>query len=190
MFGAAGNHWIVWSWTVFVLVRSLSVIYPPAPGFPMDLVAIRLFGPAMGLLAAECGIMLGAAVAFAAGRAASPSLAKRLVGKWRVFEYLRGRFPIGSMTGRQQFTKWLEIRLWTNPLFDPICYLAGLTSVAFWPYFLGSLVGNLPSTALFFAAEAIGPLRSIHSSLVTALLFCGFVIYVAEVFLRVPVDDA
>lgn len=175
---------------MFVLVRSLSVIYPPAPGFPMDLVAMRLFGPAMGLLAAECGIMLGAAVAFAAARAASPSLAKRLVGRWRVFEYLRGRLPTGSMTARQQFSKWLEIRLWTNPLFDPICYLAGLTSVAFWPYFLASLLGNLPSTAFFFAAEAFGPFRSISSSLVTAFLFCGFVIYVADFFLRMPVDDA
>ena len=178
----------MWVWTVLVLVRSLSVIYPPVPGFPMDLLAIRLFGPVFGLGAAECGIMLGATVAFGVARRASPTLSRALLGKWSIVRYLGERLPNGGMTPARQFSKWLEVRLFTNPLFDPISYLAGLTSAAFWPYFLGSLVGNLPSTALFFAAEAIGPIHSVLGSFIVAALFCGVIIYIADVFVRSPLD--
>src|SRR3954463_963274 len=53
---------------LFVVLRSSSVVVPPIPGFPMDVMAIDLFGPLGGFFVAEAGIMLGSALAFAIAR--------------------------------------------------------------------------------------------------------------------------
>lgn len=172
----------------FVLARSMSVIYPPAPGFPMDLAAIHLFGWAAGLALAECGIMLGATVAFVVARAASPELAERLGAKWKLVQYVEGRFPDAGTSAMQQFSAWFWIRLFTNPLFDPLSYIAGLTSVSFWPYFFGTLLGNLPSTFVFFAIESHAAGGELLGQAIIALAFCAAVIYVANLFLG-PTQD-
>src|SRR5437763_946097 len=95
---AAEHHSGAWTYAMFSVVRSLSVVYPPAPGFPIDLLAIRLFGPVAGFVVAECGIMLGGSAAFMIARAASPRLAKTFGGKWRLLRYLEDRLPTADMT--------------------------------------------------------------------------------------------
>jgi uncharacterized membrane protein YdjX (TVP38/TMEM64 family) len=180
----AGHVSGVWTFAAFAAFRSLSVIYPPAPGFPMDLMAIRVFGPVAGFVTAECGIMLGASVAFAVARAASPALAASVVEKWKLLVYLKQRLPSCEMTRAEQFFSWLTIRSCCNPLFDPICYIAGLTSSDFWPYFFGSLFGNLPSTLLFFAVERHLSSASPLYSILVAITFCALVIHVAKAFLQ------
>src|SRR2546430_1167797 len=113
--------------TGFIVCRSISVIIPPVPGFPMDLLAVRVFGPMTGFLLAEAGIMLGASVAFAASRTArnvmvlSPA-ARHLTVLTRCLR--RGS---DAAQDEHQIIFWLVVRLLTNPLFDSISYAAGLT---------------------------------------------------------------
>ena len=182
---AMQSRWPTHGAVIFVLGRAMSVIYPPAPGFPMDLAAIRLFGPIVGFFYAECGIMLGASIAFSVAHAISPNLRIRLETGWMLRTHLRQHLPTGDMMPRKQFRKWLEIRLWTNPLFDPISYLAGMTRTAFWPYFWASFLGNLPSTFLFFCLEAEPVQSSFLRAIIVALMFSATVIYVAHLFLGI-----
>jgi uncharacterized membrane protein YdjX (TVP38/TMEM64 family) len=140
---------------LFVVVRSLSVVYPPIPGFPMDLLGIRLFGATRAFLLGEVGIMLGATIAFSVGRLVRDNLPATKAQRLRELE-LRletGGWLFEGADWWSEATAWGFLRLLTNPLFDPISYVAGLTGARFGPYFLGSLIGNAPSMALFYAAE-------------------------------------
>jgi uncharacterized membrane protein YdjX (TVP38/TMEM64 family) len=184
----ANAHPASWVISAFIVVRSMSVIYPPVPGLPIDLLAIRLFGPVMGFAFAECGILLGGSVAFSVARVAGPRIAERVARRWSLAARLKELLPNAGMTPSQQFLRWFFIRLFTNPLFDPISYLSGLTSAGFWPYFLASLLGNIPTTLLLFALEALAPARSPEYTIVVVTLFCAFILYVLTAFLRSAAD--
>jgi uncharacterized membrane protein YdjX (TVP38/TMEM64 family) len=138
----------------FVLLRSLCVAYPPAPGLPMDLAAIGLFGPLKGFEFAEVGIMLGATVAFVVGRHARYSRVSSTTRTRLSVLASRVTRSIDPADERQQFSWWFVARLLTNPLFDPLSYAAGLGSSQFRPFFFGTLFGNVPSMGLFFLAES------------------------------------
>jgi uncharacterized membrane protein YdjX (TVP38/TMEM64 family) len=157
----------LWAVMLFVAVRSMSVIWPPLPGFPFDIIGIRVFGLAEGFVLAEVGIMLGASVAFVIARRVRDSLGVR---KAQTLRQLEGRLrDAGWLTekdgARRQFRQWFTLRLLTNPLFDPISYVAGLTTVRAGPYLLGSLLGNAPSMLVLYVLEnnavPVGTIRMI-----------------------------
>lgn len=155
---------------LFVVVRSLSVVYPPIPGFPMDLIGIRLFGAVPGFLFGESGIMLGASIAFSIGRLVRDTLPSTKARRFRDLElHLKaGAWLSEDADWWSEARAWSVLRLLTNPLFDPISYVAGLTQARFGPFFLGSLLGNVPSMALFYILEeraiATGPLATLSST--------------------------
>lgn len=187
---AAEHDWQPVVAAAFIVLRSLSVLYPPAPGFPMDILAIRLFGATAGLVLAECGIMLGASIAFLVARLASRRRqAAGLAEDWPLLRRLKNHLPNTEMTTTQQFRFWFLLRLLTNPLFDPISYLAGLSSSRFRTYFLGSLLGNVPTTLLFFTLEAKSQTSTVVHSLAVAILFCVFLIIVADRFLPLLIGE-
>jgi uncharacterized membrane protein YdjX (TVP38/TMEM64 family) len=136
----------------FLFARVMCVVYPPAPGLPTDLAAIGLFGLVRGFALAELGIMLGATIAFLVARHARESAG--VSTRRSRLSVLAARIARSvDDDGPQQFYAWFVIRLRTNPLFDPLSYAAGLSSARFSPFFLGTLLGNMPSIALFFVAE-------------------------------------
>ena len=166
----------------FIVLRSVSVIWPPIPGFPMDLLGIGLFGPVKALLFAEIGIMLGASVAFGiarwtrnAGREESAFVLRRLQSRLEQSGWVRH-----DGTEEQQFQQWLLLRLVTNPLFDPISYVAGFTRTRFRPYFFGSLFGNLPSMIVFYVAEAGTVTKGLPMALTVAGVSILAFLYVAR----------
>ena len=148
----------------------------------MDLLGIRLFGAMRAFLLGESGIMLGASIAFAVGRLVRDSLPPTKARRIRDLElHLRTDERLPEDTDWwSEATAWGFLRLLTNPLFDPISYVAGLTQARFGPYFLGSLLGNAPSMALFYAAEgratAAGPLETLM--IAGAFILCA--LYVAR----------
>ena len=161
---------------LFVVVRSLSVVYPPIPGFPMDLLGIRLFGAVPAFIFGESGIMLGASIAFSVGRLVRDTLASTKARRFRDLElHLKaGAWLSEDADWCSEARAWSVLRLGTNPLFDPISYVAGLTQARFGPYFLGSLLGNVPSMAFFYLVEekamAAGTLE-------TVLATAGFILF-------------
>ena len=104
--------------------------------------------------------MLGATVAFWIARCMKGA-ALGLVGAGG---RLRPRAGDGdeAENSDEQFVRWFVLRLFTNPLFDPLSYAAGIGKTDFTPYALATLLGNLPSTTIFYAfsreAIALGPL--------------------------------
>jgi uncharacterized membrane protein YdjX (TVP38/TMEM64 family) len=157
----------------FILLRSSSVIYPPIPGFPIDLIGLEVFGLWPGLELAEAGIMLGATTAFIVARGARRAF---LLSRSRTVVHFRqltdrARSPERVETPSSEFLWWLAIRLMTNPLFDPLSYAAGLTRAAFGPYFLATFLGNLPSTLIFFLLESRVSTASWAAKLGLLLLF-------------------
>jgi uncharacterized membrane protein YdjX (TVP38/TMEM64 family) len=171
---------------VFVSVRAMCVAYPPAPGLPADLFAVVLFGPTLGFALAELGIMLGASMAFGIGRRArdfvlgsSPRSRLSLLAD-------RIQRSIDDEDETQQFCWWFNVRLLTNPLFDPLSYSAGLTHTRFRPFFLGTLLGNIPSIGLFFLAEhyAIA-----NGALSTAAVTAGFGLIIWTIASRWLIQD-
>lgn len=144
-----------WAVILFVILRSLSVIWPPLPGFAFDIIGIRIFGLVEGFVLAEAGIMLGASVAFVVARRVRDSLGAQKAQTLRDREArLRDAgWSIDSRDASSQFRQWFILRLLTNPLFDPISYVAGLTSARPGPYLLGSLLGNTPSMLVLYLIE-------------------------------------
>ena len=167
---------------LFIVFRSLSVVYPPIPGFPMDLLGIRLFGAMPAFLLGESGIMLGASIAFSVGRLVRDALPSSKARRFRDLElHLKAGAWLPENAGWwSEAEAWSVLRLLTNPLFDPISYVAGLTQARFAPYFLGSLLGNAPTMALFYILEekAIG--AGLLETLMATAAFILCVLYVAK----------
>lgn len=155
----------------FVILRSLAVIYPPVPGWPIDILGIRLFGAVFGFGLAEAGIMLGASVAFMVGRSALGLSVKKPRWSDAIAAPLFGALGAPDDSPLLTFSRWFELRLWTNPLFDPICYVAGITATPFVPYFLATLLGNIPSTAIFFMAQRQALPNGFWAVVLTAVAF-------------------
>jgi uncharacterized membrane protein YdjX (TVP38/TMEM64 family) len=125
----------------------------------MDALGLMYFDPWFAFATSEAGIMLGATVAFSVARLVRRSLSGRTLRlSVPLTELVERVDSAGRMTWTSQFRTWFIVRLFTNPLFDPLCYAAGLTRVRFAPFILASLLGNIPSTALFFVLEQ-GALR-------------------------------
>jgi uncharacterized membrane protein YdjX (TVP38/TMEM64 family) len=173
---------------LFVLIRSMSVIWPPLPGFPFDILAVCLFGLARGLLLGEAGVMLGAVVAFAIARRVRASLGVgRSLTLRRLEAWLSGAGWLSNdAEPRRQFHQWFVLRLVTNPLFDPISYVAGLTEARTGPYLLGSFLGNMPSMFLFYVLEDEVARVAQNWSIVVTVAFLVTVIWLAHHVLAAP----
>lgn len=129
---------------VFIFLRALSGIIPPIPGFMLDTVGITLFGPLLGLLYAEIGVMLGAVVSFFISR------------KFRDYFLTRKRFleKIHNWEAKipesKRFWTLVAVRLSTSGVFDFLNYAIGLTRINFSKFFFSTLIGSLPSMTLFY----------------------------------------
>jgi len=152
----------------------------------MDLAAIGLFGPAKGFAIAEVGIMLGASIAFAVGRRALHSSGLSTSRSRLSVLAARVARSVDDAEDHHQTHWWFTVRLLTNPLFDPLSYAAGLSRARFYPFFLGTLLGNIPSMALFFVVEyraiAAGPL----TLAIATALFCMIILHLASQWLTEP----
>jgi uncharacterized membrane protein YdjX (TVP38/TMEM64 family) len=129
----------------FICLRASAIIVPPIQGLPIDLLGIRLFGWKVGFLYAETGIMAGAMTCFYVAR-----LNKRRVDLLLARRGIDVDELLGRLSFAPTFSRLLLVRLLGNPVFDPVSYAAGLTSVSSSSFFWATLVGNIPSVFLVF----------------------------------------
>lgn len=159
---------------LFVFLRAACILGGPFVfGGALDIVGISAFGTLPAFVLAEIGIMLGASLAFVIGRRF-----KHKVLRWR---WLANQITFweGRLERREQFAAWTLIRLCTNPLFDIISYAAGLTNSSFRMFFFSTLLGNVPSMALFFAFGGLIVGGSVTTGLLgmVVLLLIGAIAY-------------
>ncbi|MEX5271268.1 TVP38/TMEM64 family protein [Kocuria sabuli] len=136
-----------WGVAAFV-VGYAALTLAPVPKSVLSVSAGVLFGFSGGLLVVYAAAMLGATAAFWLGRALGREAVEKFTGTrvGRVDEVLR----------RRGFVAVVGVRLVPVLPFTAINYSAGLTSVGWWPYFFGTLVGIVPGALSFVALGAYG----------------------------------
>jgi uncharacterized membrane protein YdjX (TVP38/TMEM64 family) len=139
-----------WGPIVFILAMAASVLIAPIPGAPIFVAAGLAWGPVVGTIYSMAGLMLGSSLAFWLSRRLGRRHLPRLVGP-RVASRLDDLAD--SMGGRVIF--WARMLPIVN--FDWISFVAGMTGIGFWRFFLASLAGSLvPTTVGVVAGDALG----------------------------------
>ena len=134
-----------WGPVAFIGIMALSVLFAPIPNVPIFIAAGLAWGTALGTVYSMAGMMLGSSMAFYISRYFGRRYVDRLIGRKAA---KRLDSMVEAMGGRMVF--WARILPVVN--FDWISFLAGLTSIRFWPFFLYSMLGMLIPTVL--AVEA------------------------------------
>lgn len=135
---------------VFILVMALSVLFAPIPNVPIFIAAGLAWGPVLGTAYSMAGMMLGSVLAFYVSRWLGRKHLPRLIGS-------KAAARLDSLTehlgGRMVF--WARMLPVVN--FDWISFIAGLTSIRFWPFFGYSFLGMLlPTTIAVVAGDSLG----------------------------------
>lgn len=120
----------------------------PVPKNVLSIAAGVLFGFAGALALVYTGAMIGAAAAFWLGRFLGREGVERLTGT-RVEK-------VDQVLRRRGFAAVVGVRLVPVLPFTAINYSAGLTSLGWRPYFLGTGLGILPGTISYVALGAYG----------------------------------
>ena len=120
------------------------------PGSLLTIAAGLIFGVVLGTLAAWSGAVLGASLAFLAGRYLARSKIEEKTKGNKKFQ------AIDEAIGKQGWKIIGLLRL--SPLipFNFSNYFYGITKVGFWPYVLASAGGMLPGTLLYVYLGAVG----------------------------------
>ncbi len=124
---------------VFIVLRALTVIFPPVPGILVDIPGILVFGWFRGFIYAETGVIMGALAAFCIARKFREPIVKKFVPLQRLLEWE------SKLSDNQKFWALLAIRLPTNPFFDYINYAAGMTGIPWRKFLITAVIGNVPS---------------------------------------------
>jgi len=124
---------------IFIIIRSLGVIFPPIPGIILDAVGIYFFGWKLGFVYAEIGVVGGAMVAFLIARRCREPVVRRFVTLQKLHAWE------DTVSERKKFWSLVGLRLITGPLlFDYVNYVAGLTKINPLKFLVTTIIGSLP----------------------------------------------
>ncbi|GAC1374107.1 MAG: hypothetical protein NVSMB43_12320 [Pseudarthrobacter sp.] len=136
-----------WGAGVFVLGYA-ALTLSPVPKNVLSIGAGVVFGFAGGTGVVLAAALLGATAAFWLGR---------WWGREAVEAFTGARVErLDGLLQRRGFAAVVGVRLVPVFPFTAINYLAGLTSVAWWPYLLGTALGILPGTLSYVTLGAFG----------------------------------
>jgi uncharacterized membrane protein YdjX (TVP38/TMEM64 family) len=139
-----------WGPLAYIGLLALSVLIAPIPNAPIFVAAGLAWGPVLGTIYSMLGMALGSVIALYGARWIGRKHLARLCGAKAAarLDDLADR-----MGGRLIF--WARMLPAVN--FDYISFLAGLTSIRFWTFFLYSMLGMLlPTTVAVAAGDALG----------------------------------
>ena len=134
-----------WGPVVFILVMALSVLFAPIPNVPIFMAAGLAWGTILGTAYSLIGLMLGSCAAFYVSRLLGRRHLPKLIGRKAA---ARLDELVDTFGGKVVF--WARMLPVVN--FDWISFLAGMTSIRFWPFFLYSLAGMILPTFIGVAA--------------------------------------
>jgi len=159
-----------WAPVLYMLLYTIATVLV-LPSTPLNLLGGALFGPWLGTLWASAGAMLAAIVTFAFTRTLGrKAIARKLSGRWQTLdaEVRRGGLPY-----------MIAIRLVPFMPYGLLNFAAGLTSVSYRDYLLGTLLGTTPGILPYVLLGSSG-LRAIQTGdrlpLVGALALTGILI--------------
>jgi uncharacterized membrane protein YdjX (TVP38/TMEM64 family) len=154
------NAWGIWAPIAYILVYVLATILI-LPSTALNLIGGALFGPWWGTLWTSLAAVVAAIAAFAFTRTIGREMvAKRLAGRWQAMDLevqRGGRFYM------------FAVRLIPVMPYGLVNFVAGLTSVSFKDYLLGTSLGTVPSVLPFVLLGSSG-VRAIHTGEIWPLL--------------------
>ena len=125
----------------FVLMI-LQSIAAPLPAFILTVANANLFGWWQGAILSWSSAMAGAAVCFFIARILGRDIVVRLNGN-------KGVKQIEDFFEKYGKTSVLVARLLPFISFDIVSYVAGLTPMSFWGFFIATGIGQLPATIVY-----------------------------------------
>ena len=137
------------AWGPLILLGLIiaQILIAPIPGVFMPILAGALYGPAVGVLIAASGTLIGSAVAFAIGSRAGVPFLRRWIGQANV---TRAQNLVGGK-------RWIAL----VPLFllpftpaDAICFVAGMIGIKTTRFGLAVLLGRVPKDSALALAGA------------------------------------
>jgi len=147
----------------FVLMMFSSVI-APLPAFMITLSNAAIFGWWQGAILSWSSAMAGAAMCFFISRALGRDMVEKFAGKGALSS-VEGYFEkYGTRT-------ILVCRLLPFVSFDAVSYFAGLTPIAFLPFFIATGIGQLPATIVY---SYVGGMLTGGAQLLMTGLLCLF----------------
>lgn len=159
---------------VYMVVLALSVLFAPIPNVPIFIAAGLAWGPVLGTIYSMGGMMLGSAMAFYVSRWFGRRHLPKLIGSKAA---ARLDHVADTMGGRVIF--WSRMLPAVN--FDWVSFVAGMTSIRFWPFFGYSFIGMLlPTTVAVTAGDGLG--KDVRITLAMAALWIGGIVASAAYF--------
>lgn len=131
-----------WAPFIFILLQIAQVIVAFIPGEVTSVAGGLMFGFGWGIVLNIFGIALGSVIAFAVARKLGRPAVIKLAGGSATIDKYMDKIDRNSV--------WLLFMMFLLPFFpkDALCYVAGLTGVA-WPVFiLISFFGRLPGQVM------------------------------------------
>lgn len=141
----AATGW--WGPMVFIVAYA-ALTLAPIPKNVLSVAAGLVFGLGGGIAVVYAGAMLGSVAAFWLGRWLGREAVEKFTGT-RVEK-------VDQLLQRRGLATMIGLRLVPVLPFTAINYAAGLTSLGWWPYVLGTAIGILPGTASFVALGSFG----------------------------------
>ncbi len=118
------------------------------PSTPLNISGGLLFGPWWGILWTSMGAVVAAAIAFFFSRTVGrPTMEKRLAGRWQTMDAEIHRGGLFYM---------FAIRLIPVMPYGIVNFAAGLTSIRFRDFLIGTILGTVPSVLPFVLVGSSG----------------------------------
>lgn len=127
---------------VSFLLMILQSIAAPLPAFILTVANANLFGWWQGAILSWSSAMAGAAVCFFIARILGRDIVVKLNGN-------KGVKQIEDFFEKYGNTSVVVARLLPFISFDIVSYVAGLTSMSFWGFFIATGIGQLPATIVY-----------------------------------------
>lgn len=136
------NEYGAYAAAVSFILMILQSIAAPLPAFLLTVANANLFGWWQGAILSWSSAMAGAAVCFFIARILGRDIVIKLNGK-------KGVKQIEEFFEKHGNTSILVARLLPFISFDIVSYVAGLTSMSFWGFFIATGLGQLPATIVY-----------------------------------------
>ncbi len=132
------------------------------PAIPLTASAGYLFGVRDGTAVVLLSASIAAAVSFIIGRTFLRTYVEKLLEDYPEFQ------KIDKAIGKEGFKLMLLLRI--SPIFPFALsnYLYGVTSIQFWPFFWGTMIGFTPGTIAYVFTGEIGKSLTLESAAATA----------------------
>ncbi len=162
----------------FVLMI-LQSIAAPLPAFLLTVANANLFGWWQGAILSWSSAMAGAAVCFFIARILGRDVVEKLNGK-------NGIKQIEEFFDKHGKMSILVARLLPFISFDIVSYVAGLTPMSFWGFFIATGIGQLPATIVYSYVGGMltGGAKLLVNGLLILFALFGIVIILRQIYVE------